>query len=55
MSMIGFGTLPVHQQVGPVDGRYIYYADVSEADVYHVSRTRRRESGIGDFGQDPIE
>ncbi|MEM6471312.1 MAG: two-component sensor histidine kinase, partial [Planctomycetota bacterium] len=25
MSMIGLGTLPVHQQVGPVDGRYIYY------------------------------
>ncbi len=28
MSMIGLGTLPVHQQVGPIDGRYIYYRPV---------------------------
>lgn len=28
MSMIGLGTLPVHQQVGPVDGRYIYYRPI---------------------------
>ncbi|WP_145220454.1 ATP-binding protein [Stieleria sp.] len=28
MSMIGLGTLPVHQQLGPVDGRYIYYRPV---------------------------
>ncbi|MCO8121811.1 ATP-binding protein [Stieleria sp. TO1_6] len=28
MSMIGLGTLPVHQQLGPVDGRYIYYRPI---------------------------
>lgn len=28
MSMIGLGKLPVHQQVGPVDGSYIYYRPV---------------------------
>ncbi|QEF96423.1 Signal transduction histidine-protein kinase BarA [Stieleria maiorica] len=28
MSMIGLGTMPVHQQLGPVDGRYIYYRPV---------------------------
>ena len=28
MSMIGLGTLPVHQQVGPIDGRYYYYRPI---------------------------
>jgi len=28
MSMIGLGTLPVHHQRGPVDGRYIYYRPI---------------------------
>ncbi|MCC9599279.1 HAMP domain-containing protein [Stieleria sp. JC731] len=28
MSMIGLGTQPVHQQVGPVDGYYIYYRPI---------------------------
>jgi signal transduction histidine kinase len=28
MSMIGLGTLPVHQQVGPVGGRFIYYRPI---------------------------
>ncbi len=28
MSMIGLGTLPIHQQLGPVDGRYIYYRPI---------------------------
>ncbi|MCD0460608.1 HAMP domain-containing protein [Roseiconus lacunae] len=28
MSMIGLGTQPVHQQVGPVDGSFIYYRPI---------------------------
>ena len=28
MSMIGLGSMPVHHQLGPVDGRYIYYRPI---------------------------
>ncbi|MEO1618063.1 MAG: two-component sensor histidine kinase, partial [Planctomycetota bacterium] len=28
MSMIGLGSLPLHQQVGPIDGKYIYYRPI---------------------------
>lgn len=45
MSMIGLGTLPIHQQLGPVDGRYIYYRPIFPKLTCYGCHTLQGEKG----------
>ncbi|OYP33834.1 sensor histidine kinase [Rhodopirellula sp. MGV] len=52
MSMIGLGTQPIHQQVGPVNGSYIYYRPIfpfpkRECSSCHYSEDKRLKQAAG--------
>lgn len=55
MSMIGLGTLPVHQQLGPIDGKYIYYRPIFPKPICKTCHTPEGDNAELAMAGNPIE